>query len=200
MFVIASGRANHAGSGGWRGLSGNSSVYGLECENVGTTAEPWTATQIDAMVRCHVAFIQGTRNPNPDLVCQHKEWTSRKPDAHSINGNTFRSQVRAALGGAPRPPVPGPGPGPGPTPPPEEDDEVSAVVIAPDGRYWCTAGCLRTEIDKATRDTMVFMGAKEVDANDQFWHAIMDSTVDAHNIDLAYVYAKAAADQTAKTS
>ena len=35
MFVVAAGRANHAGSGGWRGRSGNSTVYGIERENTG---------------------------------------------------------------------------------------------------------------------------------------------------------------------
>ena len=38
--VIASGRANHAGLGGWRGLEGNTSVFGIEAENTGL-GEPW---------------------------------------------------------------------------------------------------------------------------------------------------------------
>jgi len=38
--VIASGRANHAGAGGWRGLTGNTSVFGIEAENTGL-GEPW---------------------------------------------------------------------------------------------------------------------------------------------------------------
>lgn len=38
-YLIAAGRANHAGKGGVRGLVGNSKVYGLEIEHAGTTAE-----------------------------------------------------------------------------------------------------------------------------------------------------------------
>ena len=34
-YVVAAGRANHAGKGGWRGLTGNSSVLGIEAENDG---------------------------------------------------------------------------------------------------------------------------------------------------------------------
>jgi hypothetical protein len=40
VYVVASGRANHAGAGSWAGLTGNASVYGLEIENVGTPPSP----------------------------------------------------------------------------------------------------------------------------------------------------------------
>ena len=33
VYVIASGRANHAGPGGWNGLSGNTMVWGIEARN-----------------------------------------------------------------------------------------------------------------------------------------------------------------------
>jgi hypothetical protein len=108
IYVIAAGRANHAGRGGWRGLSGNSSVYGLEVENVGTTAEPWRPDQIATMVKVHAALLDGIGG-NAANVCQHKEWApSRKPDAHSIDGDDFRRMVADELAGraAPRPPSP----------------------------------------------------------------------------------------------
>jgi hypothetical protein len=105
VYVIAAGRANHAGSGSWRGLTGNSSVLGLEPENDGR--QPWTPAQVDAMVRVHAAFARGARF-DPANVCQHREWTSRKPDAHSIDGAWFRSQVAARLNPAPVPPTPTP--------------------------------------------------------------------------------------------
>ena len=90
-YVIASGRANHAGSGGWKGLSGNSSVYGLEIENVGTGAEPWRQDQVDTSARIQAALIRG--RAGADMVCQHKEWTDRKIDAVDADGNTFRGRV-----------------------------------------------------------------------------------------------------------
>ena len=90
-YVIAAGRANHAGTGGWSGISGNRNVYGIERENVGTTAEPWTAKQTEIAARAHAALI-GRRNPL--LVCEHKEWApNRKVDAHSISGGTMRALV-----------------------------------------------------------------------------------------------------------
>lgn len=97
-YVIAAGRANHAGKGGWRGLAGNSSVYGVERENVGTPAEPWRADQTTVAARVHAALIRGCNNPLPALVPQHKEWApGRKSDAHSLSGDTFRGLVAAYL-------------------------------------------------------------------------------------------------------
>ncbi len=55
--VIASGVANHAGAGGWQGLSGNSSVVGVECENDGVS-EPWSDGMVDVMVRIAAACCQ----------------------------------------------------------------------------------------------------------------------------------------------
>jgi N-acetyl-anhydromuramyl-L-alanine amidase AmpD len=54
-YVIAAGRANHAGEGGWKGLSGNSSVYGLEIEHTGTSTLPMHRQQTAA--RIHAAMI-----------------------------------------------------------------------------------------------------------------------------------------------
>jgi hypothetical protein len=94
-FVIAAGRANHAGSGGWRGLSGNSSVYGIERENVGTQAEPWRPDQNDAAARAHAALIAG--RAGADMVCRHAEWApDRKPDTHDIAGDDLRRWVANA--------------------------------------------------------------------------------------------------------
>lgn len=91
-YVIAAGRANHAGSGGWHGLAGNSSVYGLERENVGTAAEPWRPDQTDAAARCHAALIRGRAAAG--AVCRHAEWApSRKVDTHSLTGADLRARV-----------------------------------------------------------------------------------------------------------
>jgi len=107
-YVIAAGRANHAGSGGWHGLSGNSSVYGLEIEHVGTSAEAWTEARVDTAARIQAALIRGTAGA--DMVCQHKEWTDRKIDAYGADGDTFRNRVARYLagGGAPTPDEPPP--------------------------------------------------------------------------------------------
>lgn len=96
-YVIAAGRAHHAGQGGWRGLSGNSSVYGIERENVGTVAEPWRRDQTHTAAIAHAALLRG---PGLDaaMVCEHKEWApTRKPDAHTVDGDTMRALVRSFL-------------------------------------------------------------------------------------------------------
>lgn len=94
-YVVAAGRANHAGEGGWRGLSGNRSVYGLEIEHTGTSTLGSSRQQIAA--RIHAAMFTG----DPANVCQHREWApSRKIDAaEDVDGDTFRELVAAAREG-----------------------------------------------------------------------------------------------------
>lgn len=92
-YVVAAGRANHAGSGDWSGLSGNSSVYGIEHENVGTSAEPWTTAQLFTHGIVAAALIEGRADSSK--VCMHKEWTSRKIDMHSVLGGDMRKLVSA---------------------------------------------------------------------------------------------------------
>ena len=128
-FVVAAGRANHAGSGGWRGLSGNSTVYGVERENVGTTAEPWRPDQTDTAAKVHAALIRG--RTGPEMVCLHKEWApGRKVDPHTITGPDLRARVASYLTkfGAPAPK------------PPPEDDMITVISSEPrengTPRYW----------------------------------------------------------------
>lgn len=92
IYVIAAGRANHAGAGRWNGLTGNASVYGLEVENVGTSAEPWHPDQVETACRVAAALTADAAR-----CCHHKEWAlpkGRKPDMHSLDGETMRRRVR----------------------------------------------------------------------------------------------------------
>jgi hypothetical protein len=95
IHLLAAGKANHAGLGGWNGLSGNSTVWGLEVEHTGTSAEPVTDAQWEAMHRWHrvCADVSGFPIGN---ICQHFEWApTRKVDfVKSItNPDTFRLMV-----------------------------------------------------------------------------------------------------------
>lgn len=94
-YVVASGRANHAGEGGWKGLTGNSSVYGLEVEHTGV--EPISGGRQLIAARIHAAMFQG----DPAYVCQHYEWApSRKIDmATNVDGSAFRDLVRTVREG-----------------------------------------------------------------------------------------------------
>lgn len=112
VYVVAAGRANHAGEGGWRGLSGNSSVYGLEIENTGTGSEPWRLDQLTVAAKIAVAC-----GVPIDKMCMHKEWTRRKIDMHTVLGDQMREISTVVSGSAPQPePQPQPDPGPGPAP------------------------------------------------------------------------------------
>ncbi len=96
-IVVAAGTANHAGRGGWRGLEGNSSVFGTEAENSGNGE--WTAAQRDAYPRINAAFCD-LGGFGPEMVCGHNEWTPRKVDIHDYTMPVMRAQVAAVLRGA----------------------------------------------------------------------------------------------------
>lgn len=99
VHLVAAGRANHAGEGGWQGLSGNSSVWGTEMNNLGTPDDPWPDVQLEAMERLAAATCDFSGFA-PAKVCGHKEWApTRKIDPHSIDMAAFRSEVLAAAKG-----------------------------------------------------------------------------------------------------
>lgn len=104
VYVVAAGRANHAGAGSWAGLTGNASVYGLEIENVGTAAEPWSERILDIAARIAVATGVETSR-----CCLHREWAPRrKVDLHTVTGDSMRARVdriRSTLNPQPRPEV-----------------------------------------------------------------------------------------------
>jgi hypothetical protein len=121
--VIAAGRANHAGAGSWNGSSvGNSAYWGVEVENVGTTAEPWRPDQLQNVAEVTAALI----GYNAALVadcCMHKEWAPRrKIDMHSVSGNEMRARVMQLCNGTP-PPAP-------PTPPTVDLAAIAAGIAA----------------------------------------------------------------------
>lgn len=99
VHLVAAGKANHAGEGGWNGLSGNASVWGTEMNNLGVPSDPWPALQLDAMARLAAATSDYSGSPIAN-VCGHKEWApDRKIDPHSINMTAFRAEVLAEAKG-----------------------------------------------------------------------------------------------------
>lgn len=106
-FVIAAGRANHAGRGLWEGVrNGNSNFIGIEAENVGTQADfPWPAVQMDAYHRGVAAILRHVRQ-GANFCAAHREYAlpaGRKTDPIFDMGE-FRSSVASILSGqAPAP-------------------------------------------------------------------------------------------------
>lgn len=83
--------SNHAGEGGWNGLSGNGSVWGIEAENDGI-GEEWNPLALRSYVLLAVALcIEG--GFGPDAISCHREWSPYKIDPTAIDGDDFRSQV-----------------------------------------------------------------------------------------------------------
>lgn len=102
--MIAAGRANHAGSGGWKGLTGNRSVFGIEVENNGI-GEPWHPDVVQAFDLAAAALLDEI-NADASWYCGHKEWTRRKIDPHGLDMNEQRARIQAILNGDPMPPDP----------------------------------------------------------------------------------------------
>lgn len=97
--VVAAGRANHAGTGGWKGLVGNSAVFGTEMEAAGpddfTDAQRWSYPRINAAY-CDLGSF------GADMVCGHSEWATpagRKTDINNYPMSAMRAQVAALLTG-----------------------------------------------------------------------------------------------------
>jgi hypothetical protein len=119
-YVIAAGRANHAGDGIWNGArTGNSNFIGIECENSGEQTDPWPEVQMLALRQGVAALLKHT-NRAADWCCGHREYApTRKPDPR-WDVAAFRHELAALLSaGVPvLPPIPAAEPDPPPGAPP----------------------------------------------------------------------------------
>jgi peptidoglycan hydrolase-like protein with peptidoglycan-binding domain len=147
-FVIAAGKAIHAGPGLFRNVTGNSRFIGIEAENEGSMGDfPWPDVQIDAYRR-GVAAILKHLEKDASFCCGHKEYApGRKPDPN-FNMTTFRETVGAIISGTvqPTPLIPDVEPDPQPGLParptlrrPVTGELVkvvqSKVGVSPDGKF-----------------------------------------------------------------
>ncbi|MEA3001650.1 MAG: hypothetical protein QOH81_438 [Sphingomonadales bacterium] len=106
FFIIAAGRANHAGPGVWKDVTtGNSSFIGIEAENSGKPDDPWPPVQMDAYVRGAAAILEKI-DADANWCCGHKEY--RLPlgykDDPSFDMHGFRIRVDGFLKGMAPPP------------------------------------------------------------------------------------------------
>lgn len=84
-MVVAAGIANHAGSGGFKGLAGNSLVWGVEVANNGVNEE--YSAQLHQSLDIGLQCLLETLGRGPEWLCGHKEWApKRKSDPrHSMD-------------------------------------------------------------------------------------------------------------------
>lgn len=125
VFLVACGRANHAGPGGWLGATGNSQCSGDEADNDGR--EPWGPQAHVTRSRVAAAQLKG-RGLDHRWHCRHAEWADppgRKPDVHSVIGATMRAVTAGIMRPAP--------PAPAPPPDPEEDEPMLIRYLLPSG-------------------------------------------------------------------
>jgi hypothetical protein len=98
-YVIAAGRANHAGDGIWNGVrTGNSNFIGIECENSGAATDAWPEVQMLALRHGVAALMKHAGRP-ADWCCGHREYAlprGRKLDP-LWDMQVFRDQVAALL-------------------------------------------------------------------------------------------------------
>jgi LysM domain/N-acetylmuramoyl-L-alanine amidase len=117
MYLVAAGRANHAGLGGpWRNIpvdSGNKYMIGVEVENDGI-GEPFSKELLQA---CEVAFatLLVRLGRGAGFLAGHKEWAPhRKTDPARVQMDQFRQRVAKEMralkqgkpGGPQKPPQP----------------------------------------------------------------------------------------------
>lgn len=110
-FVIAAGRAAHAGKGSFQGVSGNLRFIGIEAENSGTPSDTWPAVQLEAYQR-GVAAILKHLGKDASFCVGHKEYAPGRKDDPSLNMKTFREGVAGFMNGASAPPIPAVEPAP----------------------------------------------------------------------------------------
>jgi hypothetical protein len=118
-YVVAAGKAWHAGRGAWPSpvrdkgvyasgtiLDGNSHFIGIEAENVGDHTDPWPDVQIDAYDRGVAAILKHIGAP-ATMCIGHKEWALPKgrKDDPSFDMNAMRARVAKIM--APTPPAAG---------------------------------------------------------------------------------------------
>lgn len=138
-YIVAAGRANHAGKGDFKGLTLNSQFFGIEAENDGR-GEPWNPTQVEAYYRICAALLEGIGKSGGDVVA-HLEYAlpkGRKIDPAGIDMGAFRWQVDQRLRNKPTAPAPV-----APTPPstggtfrPESGDTLEFGESGPRVKDW----------------------------------------------------------------
>lgn len=95
-YIIAAGKAYHAGPGTWRGqTAGNTHFIGIEAENDGK-GEKWPEVQLEAYVR-GCAAIAKFCGFSAGMVIGHKEWAPKRKTDPNFDMKEFRLKVEKAM-------------------------------------------------------------------------------------------------------
>jgi hypothetical protein len=114
VYVVAAGRANHAGqarpSGSVAGGDGNTLYIGIEAQNLGT-GQPWPKVQYDAYVRLCAALCVEVTGNSAETVRAHRETSvtgkidpaGPTPYEGTFDMGKFRARVAADIAAARKP-------------------------------------------------------------------------------------------------
>ncbi len=141
VYVIAAGKANHAGKGSWQGISSSSLTIGCEMESPGDGS--WTPAQRLAMPLLYAAMLS-VLNQQAPMLCAHREWAlpeGRKPDPTGVEMPQLRSDVARLLKHGPNPP---------PAPAPVLVEETMLLIkTSTNEKVWLTNGLTRRWVQNA---------------------------------------------------
>lgn len=150
--VVAAGRANHAGAGGFRGLVGNSSVFGIEAEDDGLDGV-WTDWQLWAYPRV-VAGLLWLASSDESWYCAHRTWApTRKIDPTGIADSWMRTATHDVFNPPPAPP-----------PVPKEDEMFLAYFqVDPDTRtFWVVDATGKRQVTGTAYAELKTKGVREL--------------------------------------
>lgn len=175
---IASGIANHAGPGYWKGATANKQAVGIEAYNNGL-GEPWPPVQLEAYARGNAAILKQLGR-DASFVAAHREWRPKaigkfgaKIDPFGINMAAMRLKVQAIL---------------------EDDDmtttqariEVAAAWHSVSGD-WMTATATETAQTRLTRLAGEVVAKIRTAAQIAIWAPPRDSPIDPYEAVPAWV-------------
>src|SRR5690606_6045259 len=109
VYVIASGKANHAGVGEWNGMSGNYDFLGLEIAWSGPS-EPFPAKRKQTSEWVMLAMLDCAQGTNPNDACEHREYA--RPKGRKIDTNLDGNELRRRMADLNKKPAPVPAPKP----------------------------------------------------------------------------------------
>lgn len=106
-YVVASGKANHAGDGLWNGIRGNYKLLGLEIEWAGPT-ETFSSRRRDVSERIMAALLDCCAGTSSADAAEHREYAlppGRKIDTN-LSGHDLRRRLAILRTPAPPPTEP----------------------------------------------------------------------------------------------
>lgn len=103
VYVIAAGKANHAGKGAWKGITDSLETIGIEAESPGDGS--WTPEQRVNYPILAAALLDMLGQP-ADMFAGHREWAlpaGRKPDPVGWDLPAMRETINRFLLAGPNP-------------------------------------------------------------------------------------------------